>query len=236
MIGAVPAGSVAGTQLTPPPVVQPPGHGHCPDHGMTVPEATKLPFEAPGIPLLHQPHGSDKFLHRTLGSARRTEAAFHRRAEAARRCRAHLPSPPGTLCRPTRRSASAPHLHFAPVTAGTRRAPAPAPSSGTPRVPAPAATCPLAAAPFAEVFLEVCPIKSQKLRGRENTGFRHVSILPQVSSEIQSTFAGRDSETLGTPVDSGLSCSIPNPGKFGAVAEGVRASVSPLGGSFCTRV
>jgi hypothetical protein len=27
MIGAVPAGSVAGTQLTPPPVVQPPGHG-----------------------------------------------------------------------------------------------------------------------------------------------------------------------------------------------------------------
>ena len=30
--------------------------------------------------------------------------------------------------------------------------------------------------------------------------------------------------------------SIPNPGKFGAVAEGVRASVSPLGGSFCTRV
>jgi hypothetical protein len=30
--------------------------------------------------------------------------------------------------------------------------------------------------------------------------------------------------------------SIPNPGKFGAVGEGVRASVSPLGGSFCTRV
>jgi hypothetical protein len=30
--------------------------------------------------------------------------------------------------------------------------------------------------------------------------------------------------------------SIHNPGKFGAVAEGVRASVSPLGGSFCTRV
>ena len=33
-----------------------------------------------------------------------------------------------------------------------------------------------------------------------------------------------------------LSISIPNPGKSGAVAEGVRASVSPLGGSFCTRV
>ena len=30
--------------------------------------------------------------------------------------------------------------------------------------------------------------------------------------------------------------SIPNSGKFGAVAEGVRASVSPLRGSFCTRV
>ena len=30
--------------------------------------------------------------------------------------------------------------------------------------------------------------------------------------------------------------SIPNPGKFGAVAEDVRALVSPLRGSFCTRV
>ena len=37
-------------------------------------------------------------------------------------------------------------------------------------------------------------------------------------------------------VYSRIGTSIPNPGKFGAVAEGVRASVSPLGGSFCTRV
>jgi hypothetical protein len=30
----------------------------------------------------------------------------------------------------------------------------------------------------------------------ENTGFRHVSILPEVSAKIKSTFAGRASETL----------------------------------------
>ena len=48
------------------------------------------------------------------------------------------------------------------------------------------------------------------------------------------SFYGKRSFSVTTPCASPTS--IPNPGKFGAVAEGVRASVSPLGGSFCTRV
>jgi hypothetical protein len=47
--------------------------------GRTVQEASQLPFELLGIPLLHLTHERDTFLHRTLGSARRTEAAFQRR-------------------------------------------------------------------------------------------------------------------------------------------------------------